>query len=60
MISDSNENSIKSNENENINNCPFAHPLNECIFRGDLRKLSQLLRTNADDITKKDKHGKYF
>lgn len=56
MISDSNENSIKSNENENINNCP----LNECIFRGDLRKLSQLLRTNADDITKKDKHGKYF
>lgn len=31
------------------------YPLHECIFSGDLRKLSALLRSN--DIAKKDKHG---
>ncbi|CAF4780679.1 unnamed protein product [Pieris macdunnoughi] len=30
-------------------------PLHECVFGGDVRKLSSLLRTN--DVTKKDKHG---
>lgn len=33
-------------------------PLHECVFNGDIRKLSQLLRTN--DVTKKDKHGLYM
>lgn len=32
-------------------------PLHKCIFSGDIRKLSQLLRTN--DPSAKDKHGKY-
>nr|CAD7572179.1 unnamed protein product [Timema californicum] len=30
-------------------------PLHECVFSGDVRKLSSLLRTN--DVAKKDKHG---
>ncbi|CAD7077619.1 unnamed protein product [Hermetia illucens] len=30
-------------------------PLHECVFKGDIRKLSQLLRTA--DVSKKDKHG---
>lgn len=39
---------------ENIDNQNF--PLHECVFSGNIRKLSQLLRTN--DVAKKDKHGK--
>lgn len=30
-------------------------PLHECVFTGDVRKLSSLLRFN--DVTRKDKHG---
>lgn len=30
-------------------------PLHKCIFNGDIRQLSQLLRTN--DASAKDKHG---
>jgi len=30
-------------------------PLHECVFIGDIRQLSQLLRSR--DVTKKDKHG---
>ncbi|XP_049804732.1 ankyrin repeat domain-containing protein 13C [Schistocerca nitens] len=32
-----------------------SYPLHECVFRGDVRKLSALLRTH--DLAKKDKHG---
>lgn len=32
-------------------------PLHKCIFDGDIRQLSQLLRTN--DPSAKDKHGKW-
>lgn len=32
------------------------YPLHECIFNGDLKRLSALLRLH--DISKKDKHGK--
>lgn len=31
------------------------YPLHECIFSGDLRRLSALLRSH--DIAQKDKHG---
>ncbi|XKL64110.1 hypothetical protein PGB90_004196 [Kerria lacca] len=31
-------------------------PLHECVFNGDLKKLSSLLRSDID-ISKKDKHG---
>lgn len=30
-------------------------PIHECIFKGNIKKLSQLIRTN--DVTQKDKHG---
>ncbi len=33
-------------------------PLHKCIFNGDIRKLSQLLRTN--DPSTKDKHGEWI
>ena len=33
----------------------LEYPLHECIFNGDLRRLSALLRSH--DIAKKDKHG---
>ncbi|XP_055643456.1 ankyrin repeat domain-containing protein 13C isoform X2 [Toxorhynchites rutilus septentrionalis] len=32
-----------------------TYPLHECVFKGDTRKLSQLLRTH--EPTEKDKHG---
>lgn len=32
-----------------------TYPLHECVFGGDVRKLSSLLRFN--DVTRKDKHG---
>ncbi|CAG2057664.1 unnamed protein product [Timema podura] len=35
---------------EDVDYCP----LHECVFSGDVRKLSSLLRTN--DVSKKDKH----
>lgn len=30
-------------------------PLHECVFTGNVRKLSALIRTH--DVAKKDKHG---
>ena len=30
-------------------------PMHECVFRGDKKELSKLLRTH--DVTQKDKHG---
>lgn len=38
-----------------VNNSRY--PLHECVFKGDLRKLSALLRT--EDVERKDVHGKY-
>ena len=34
-----------------------SFPLHECVFNGDTRKLSLLLRTH--EIAEKDKHGKW-
>jgi hypothetical protein len=34
---------------------PDYCPLHECVFTGDVRRLSGLLRLN--DVSKKDKHG---
>jgi hypothetical protein len=33
-------------------------PLHECVFRGDIRQLSQLLRSH--DVAQKDKHGEDY
>lgn len=35
-----------------------SFPLHICVFNNDIKKLSQLLRTN--DVAKKDKHGKWI
>lgn len=34
------------------------YPLHECVFKGDLRQLSQLLRVH--DVSQKDVHGKKY
>jgi hypothetical protein len=39
---------------EDVNYCP----LHECVFSGDVRRLSGLLRLN--DVAKKDKHGTFI
>lgn len=41
---------------ENMADESESFPLHECVFKGDVRKLSVLIRLN--DIAKKDKHGK--
>jgi hypothetical protein len=38
---------------EDVHYCP----LHECVFSGDVRRLSGLLRLH--DVTKKDKHGMF-
>lgn len=35
-----------------------SYPLHECVFKGDTRKLSQLLRSH--EPTEKDKHGEFL
>lgn len=42
---------MADNDDDNPTDCP----LHKCVFDDDLRKLSQLLRTN--DVAQKDKHG---
>lgn len=42
---------MADNEDDSSN----SYPLHKCVFSGDIRKLSQLLRTN--DVSAKDKHG---
>lgn len=42
---------------ENDDDSSAGLPLHKCIFSGEIRKLSQLLRTN--DVSAKDKHGEY-
>ncbi|KAL4705025.1 hypothetical protein ACJJTC_009813 [Scirpophaga incertulas] len=39
----------------NDNNEENSYPLHECVFNGDVRKLSSCLRFN--DVSRKDKHG---
>ncbi|XP_004924627.1 ankyrin repeat domain-containing protein 13C [Bombyx mori] len=41
--------------NANYSEGKENYPLHECIFIGDVRKLSSLLRNN--EVTRKDKHG---
>lgn len=42
-------------QNENMAEEEESYPLHECVFSGDVRKLSSLIRTH--DVTKRDKHG---
>lgn len=44
---------MADNNEDDSPNCP----LHKCIFTGDIRKLSQLLRLH--DVSAKDKHGKH-
>lgn len=34
------------------------YPIHKCIFQGDIKSLSTLIRTH--DIAEKDKHGNYL
>lgn len=36
--------------------CPSLYPVHECVFKGDVRRLSSLIRTH--NIGQKDNHGK--
>lgn len=42
---------MADNDDDSSSDCP----LHKCVFSDDIRKLSQLLRTN--DVAQKDKHG---
>ena len=42
-------------QNENMAEEGESYPLHECVFSGDVRKLSALIRTH--DVAKRDKHG---
>lgn len=37
--------------------CPSLYPVHECVFKGDVRKLSSLIRTH--NIGQKDNHGEF-
>lgn len=37
--------------------CPSLYPVHECVFKGDVRRLSSLIRTH--NIGQKDNHGKF-
>lgn len=48
---------IKKKMSESEDDSSQSFPLHECIFEGDLKNFSQLLRTH--DVAKKDTHGEY-
>lgn len=53
IIDDYNKNPIiLTNGNEDLN---LEFPVHECVFRGDVRRLSSLIRTQ--NISQKDVHG---
>lgn len=37
--------------------CPSSYPVHECVFKGDVRRLSSLIRTH--NIGQKDNHGEF-
>lgn len=50
--------SVVSDDNKNpiiLTSDGLDFPVHECVFRGDVRRLSSLIRTNS--ITQKDVHG---
>lgn len=44
-----------SQQNQNHSDADSVYPVHECVFRGDVRKLSSLIRTQ--NIAQKDVHG---
>lgn len=50
VVEDSNKNPIILTSDE------LEFPVHECVFKGDVRRLSSLIRTNS--ISQKDVHGK--
>lgn len=44
-----------SQQNQNHGDTDGAYPVHECVFRGDVRRLSSLIRTQ--NIAQKDVHG---
>lgn len=53
----SSSDSVVNDDNKNpiILTSEGQFPVHECVFRGDVRRLSSLIRTHS--ITKKDVHG---
>uniref|UniRef100_A0A672LND4 Uncharacterized protein n=2 Tax=Sinocyclocheilus grahami TaxID=75366 RepID=A0A672LND4_SINGR len=47
--------SSQQNQNQNHGDTDGAYPVHECVFRGDVRRLSSLIRTQ--NIAQKDLHG---
>ncbi|XP_059393062.1 ankyrin repeat domain-containing protein 13C [Carassius carassius] len=47
--------SSQQNQNQNHGDTDGAYPVHECVFRGDVRRLSSLIRTQ--NIAQKDVHG---
>ncbi|KAI2658918.1 Ankyrin repeat domain-containing protein 13C [Labeo rohita] len=45
----------QQNQNQNRGDTDSAYPVHECVFRGDVRRLSSLIRTQ--NIAQKDLHG---
>ncbi|KPP65575.1 ankyrin repeat domain-containing protein 13C-like, partial [Scleropages formosus] len=43
------------NKNPVVANCAAFYPVHECVFKGDVRRLSSLIRTQ--NIAQKDVHG---
>lgn len=50
IVSDNNKNPIILTSDD------FEFPVHECVFKGDVRRLSSLIRTHS--ISQKDVHGK--
>lgn len=46
---------MAENDDDSCNSDCLLH---KSVFKGDIRKLSQLLRTN--DVSRKDKHGNFI
>jgi len=68
QISNINGNNVHANsshgtivdDNKNpiiLTNGEFEFPVHECVFKGDVRRLSSLIRTQ--NISQKDVHGKF-
>lgn len=51
----SNHKIIRSGSHQNHSDTDSVYPVHECVFRGDVRKLSSLIRTQ--NIAQKDVHG---
>lgn len=55
ILSGGNHKILRSSSQQNHGETDGAYPVHECVFRGDVRRLSSLIRTQ--NIAQKDVHG---